>query len=318
MDRSEQFALSLQLVAQACGRSFPFTDVGGYLQQRLTYEGWVEWVAKRYHERGDFEELQVPYAALRVLSPIERPLSLRDGYAFRQHVEAARRNRGLEMIPEFDQFPVFYFSNALAITGPGPVLVQGRQKEKLDFELEVAVVFGQSGQNIPAHKADDYIFGYMLMNDWSARALQMEEMKLNLGPAKGKDFATSLGPWVVTPDELAFYQTDPPPGHVGRTYKIALQAEVNNRPVSYGYLSDMSWTFAEIIERVSYGVLIYPGEVLGSGTVGTGCFLELNGTQRREDPQAPEIWLAPGDEVLLIGQGLGVLRNIIVDADTHA
>lgn len=311
MDASGQFVLSLNVVGRATGRRFPFRDIESYLNERLAWESWVEWVHRRYKERGDFEELQVPYAVVQVLSPVRRPVSLRDGYAFRQHVEAARRNRGLDMIPEFDQFPVFYFSNALAVTGPGPIYVEPRHLEKLDFELEVAIITGKSGRNIPAHRADEYIFGYMLMNDWSARALQMEEMKLNLGPAKGKDFATSLGPWVVTPDELEPYRVSPPPGHVGSAYKLALQAEVNNQPVSYGYLSDMSWTFAEILERVSYGVEIVPGEVVGSGTVGTGCFLEINGTRRREDPNAPETWLQPGDEVVLIGQELGQLHNTI-------
>lgn len=309
-----QFVLSLSAVGRAVGRRFPFTDMESYVQHHLPYEAWVEWVWRRYHQRGDFEELQVPWAAVRALSPVRRPVSLRDGYAFRQHVETARRNRGLDMIPEFDQFPVFYFSNALAVTGPGPIYVEPRHLEKLDYELEVAILIGRSGRNLSAAQADTYIFGYMLMNDWSARSLQMEEMKLNLGPAKGKDFATSLGPWVVTPDELEPYRTAPPPGHIGATYKIALQAELNNTPISYGYLSDMSWTFAEILERVSYGVEILPGEVIGSGTVGTGCLLEINGTRRREDPHAPETWLKPGDEVLLVGQELGFLHNTILEA----
>jgi len=311
LNHTGEFVLSLNAVGRALGRRFPFRDVESYVENRLGWEAWVEWIHRRYHERGDFEELQVPYAVVQVLSPVRRPVSLRDGYAFRQHVEAARRNRGLEMIPEFDQFPVFYFSHALAVTGPGPIYVEKRHLEKLDFELEVAVILGRSGRNIPAHKADEYFFGYLLMNDWSARSLQMEEMKLNLGPAKGKDFATSLGPWVVTPDELEPYRTAPPPGHVGQTYRLALQAELNNQPISYGYLSDMSWTFAEILERVSYGVEVLPGEVIGSGTVGTGCLLEINGTRRREDPTAPEVWLQEGDEVVLIGQELGTLRNTI-------
>ncbi|MEN3040966.1 MAG: fumarylacetoacetate hydrolase family protein [Bacteroidia bacterium] len=311
LHKSGQFVLSLNAVGRITGRRFPFQDIESYIQARLSWESWVEWVFHRYQDRGEFEELQVPYAVVNVLSPVRRPVSLRDGYAFRQHVEAARRNRGLGMIPEFDQFPVFYFSNALAVTGPGPIYVEPRHLEKLDFELEVAIITGKSGRNIPAHKADEYIFGYMLMNDWSARSLQMEEMKLNLGPAKGKDFATSLGPWIVTPDELEPYRTSPPPGHVGNTFKLTLQAEVNNAPVSYGYLSDMSWTFAEILERVSYGVEILPGEVIGSGTVGTGCFLEINGSRRLENPEAPETWLQPGDEVTLIGQELGQLHNVI-------
>ncbi|MCS6790556.1 MAG: fumarylacetoacetate hydrolase family protein [Bacteroidia bacterium] len=314
LSRDEQFVLSLAAAARAEGRIFPFQDAESYIQHRLPYESWVEWVHRRYHEKGDFEEYQIPYAVVKVLSPVRRPVSLRDGYAFRQHVEAARRNRGLEMIPEFDQFPVFYFSNALAITGPGCIYVEPRHLEKLDFELEVAVILGQSGRNIPAHKADNYIFGYMLMNDWSARVLQMEEMKLNLGPAKGKDFATSLGPWLVTPDELEPYRTSPPPGHVGSAYKIALQAELNGSPISYGYLSDMSWTFAEILERVSYGVEVLPGEIIGSGTVGTGCLLEINGTRKRQGPSTPETWLQEGDEVLLVGQELGSLHNRICKA----
>lgn len=137
-----------------------------------------------------------------LLAPIPRPVSMRDGYAFRQHVESARKSRGLPMIPEFDQFPVFYFTNHLAVTGPGPVRVQRLAQERLDFELEVAIVIGRETRNVSAAQADNHIFGYLIMNDWSARALQAEEMKLNLGPAKGKDFATSLGPYLVPREAL--------------------------------------------------------------------------------------------------------------------
>src|SRR6185312_8568969 len=140
---------------------------------------------------------------VRLLAPVPRPTSMRDGYAFRQHVETARRNRGVEMIPEFDQFPVFYFTNADGVVGPGELRVQKKQLERLDFELEAAIVVGARGKNVPASKGDALIFGMTIMNDFSARAMQMEEMKLSLGPAKGKDFATGLGPWLVTMDELA-------------------------------------------------------------------------------------------------------------------
>src|SRR5690606_21273587 len=119
---------------------------------------------------------------------------------------------------------------------------------------------------------------YMIMNDISARTLQMEEMKLNLGPAKGKDFATAIGPWLVTPDELELNKVFAPEGHKGSTYNLHMTCKVNDMQVSQGNLADMDWTFAEIIERVSYGVDVFPGDVIGSGTVGTGCFLELNGT----------------------------------------
>ena len=146
--------------------------------------------------------LTIPLADVRLRAPLPKPPSMRDGYAFRQHVETARRNRGLEMIPEFDQFPVFYFTNHHGVVGPGDVPVRPAHLQKLDYELEAAIVVGRGGKNLTASQADDAIFGMTIMNDWSARALQMEEMKLNLGPAKGKDFATSLGPWLVTLDEL--------------------------------------------------------------------------------------------------------------------
>ncbi|HZI53385.1 MAG TPA: fumarylacetoacetate hydrolase family protein, partial [Chitinophagaceae bacterium] len=137
-----------------------------------------------------------------LLAPVPFPASCRDGYAFRQHVAAARRNRKAEMIPEFDQFPIFYFTNHHSILGPGPVSCMPDHFEKLDFELEAAIVICKHGRNIPAEHADEYIGGLMIMNDLSARKLQMEEMLLNLGPAKGKDFSTVIGPWLVTPDEL--------------------------------------------------------------------------------------------------------------------
>ncbi|MFN7685834.1 MAG: fumarylacetoacetate hydrolase family protein [Oligoflexia bacterium] len=247
-----------------------------------------------------------PLSEVRLLSPIPRPISMRDGYAFRQHVESARRNRGLPMIEEFDQFPVFYFTNHLAVTGPGEVPVQKKAQDKLDFELEVAIVVGKKGRNIPASKADEHIFGYMIMNDWSARTLQMDEMKLSLGPAKGKDFATSLGPWLVTRDELAPASIS---GASGERHNLKMRCYVNGKQVSFGNLKDMTWSFAQILERASYGVELQPGEVIGSGTVGTGCFLELNGSKITDNQ-----WLKPGDKVVLDVEGLGKLENTIVDA----
>jgi fumarylacetoacetate (FAA) hydrolase len=245
-------------------------------------------------------------AQIELLAPIPNPVSMRDGYAFRQHVEAARRNRGVPMIPEFDQFPIFYFTNHLAVTGPGELPVQSKAREKLDFELEVAIVVGKRGRNIPAAQADEHIFGYMVMNDWSARALQTEEMKLNLGPAKGKDFATSLGPYLVTRDELAAHAVD---GASGERHNLRMKAFVNGKQVSDGNVKDMSWTFAQILERASYGVMLQPGEVIGSGTVGTGCFLELNGSKITDNQ-----WLRPGDEVVMEVDALGRLVNRITEA----
>ncbi len=242
-------------------------------------------------------------AELTLLAPIPRPTSMRDGYAFRQHVEAARRNRGVEMIPEFDLFPVFYFTNHQAVTGPGDVLVQDEHLNRLDFELEAAIVIGREGRNIKASEADDYIAGYTVMNDWSARALQMEEMKLSLGPAKGKDFATSIGPWLATRDELAAHRIA---GESGERYDLTMIARVNGTEVSRGNLKDMTWTFAQILERASYGVTLYPGDVIGSGTVGTGCFLELNGSKITDN-----WWLKDGDVVECEIAELGTLRNTV-------
>jgi fumarylacetoacetate (FAA) hydrolase len=260
-----------------------------------------------------FHAGKVPSALLlqessaRIVSPIPRPLSMRDGYAFRQHVETARRNRGLPMIPEFDQFPVFYFTNHLGVTGPGDVAVEKLARDKLDFEREVALVIGRVGRNIAAADADSFIFGYMVMNDWSARALQMEEMKLNLGPAKGKDFATSLGPYLITRDELASRAVH---GPHGERHDLGMRAFVNGKQLSNGNLKDMNWTFAQLVERASYGVTLRPGEVIGSGTVGTGCLLELNGSKITDN-----LWLKPGDEVVMEVDGLGRLVNRVVAAE---
>jgi fumarylacetoacetate (FAA) hydrolase len=188
--------------------------------------------------------------------------------------------------------------------------------EKLDFELEVAVVIARQGRNIPAGSADEYIGGLMIMNDMSARKLQMEEMLLNLGPAKGKDFATSTGPWLVTLDELQSMETPCKEGHIGKSWNLRMQCRVNGVPVSDGNLADMDWTFAEIIERASYGVDLFPGDVIGSGTVGTGCFLELNGTGKLNDPAYTEQWLQEGDRVELEVDGLGILENTMVREDS--
>jgi fumarylacetoacetate (FAA) hydrolase len=188
--------------------------------------------------------------------------------------------------------------------------------EKLDFELEAAIVICKHGRNIHAEEADNHIGGLMIMNDLSARRLQMEEMLLNLGPAKGKDFATAIGPWLVTLDELQSYEIPAKENHTGKNWNLNMKCGVNDIAVSEGNLGDMDWTFAELIERASYGVDLYPGEVIGSGTVGTGCFLELNGTGKLNDPGYTEQWLKAGDVVEMEIDGLGVLSNTIVAEET--
>ena len=251
-----------------------------------------------------------------LLAPVPHPASCRDGYAFRQHVAAARRNRKVDMIAEFDQYPIFYFTNHNAIQGPGEIECMPDHFQKLDFELEVAIVVGTKGRNIKAAEADNYIAGFMIMNDMSARTLQMEEMVLNLGPAKGKDFSTVIGPWLVTPDELEQYKTNPKEGHVGNAYNLEMTCIVNGVEVSKGNMADMDWTFAEILERCAYGADILPGDVIGSGTVGTGCFLELNATGLLNNPDYKPQWLQDGDIVEMKITGLGHLNNTIKKADT--
>ena len=262
-------------------------------------------------------EKGIPLDSVRLLAPVPFPTSCRDAYAFRQHVAAARRNRRVEMIPEYDQYPVFYFTNHLNIKGPGEVPCMPDHFEKLDFELEAAIVICKHGRNIKADEADEYIGGLMIMNDFSARRLQMEEMLLNLGPAKGKDFATTIGPCLVTLDELAEFEIAAKENHTGKAWNLKMICKVNGVQVSEGSLGDMDWTFAEIIERASYGVDLFPGDVIGSGTVGTGCFLELNGTGKLNDDNYAEQWLKEGDVVELEIDGLDVLSNTIVAEESE-
>ncbi|MEZ5358308.1 MAG: fumarylacetoacetate hydrolase family protein [Candidatus Zixiibacteriota bacterium] len=286
-------------------------DVPKHLLELLNKEDGLQRAHSiEQHIKSGIDCKRIEADSVRLLSPIPRPPSCRDAYAFRQHVETARKNRGAEMIPEFDQFPVFYFTNHNAIVGEGDVILEKDHFERLDFELECAIVIGKGGKNISAAKADEHIAGFTIMNDLSARQLQMEEMKLSLGPAKGKDFATVLGPWLVTPDELEQYKIDTPSG---ATYDLVMTAQHNGREISRGNLKDMNWTFAQIIERASYGVELFAGDVIGSGTVGTGCYLELNGTKAREAEAAGQsytsVWLQDGDEISLSITGLGTLTN---------
>jgi fumarylacetoacetate (FAA) hydrolase len=264
----------------------------------------------------DRQKLGIPLDQVEWLAPVPFPGTLRDGYAFRQHVLTSRRNRGLGMTPAFDEFPIFYFGNQRTVRGPGNIFCMQDHLRQLDFELEVAVVICKSGRNIRAEDADDYIGGLMIMNDFSARQLQMEEMQLSLGPAKGKDFATATGPWLVTLDELKEFELPCKKNHMGKTWGLRMTAMVNGKKLSEGRLSDMDWTFAEIIERASYGVDLFPGDIIGSGTVGTGCLLELNGSGKLHAVDFKEQWLGLGDEIKLTVEGLGELSNKIVQEES--
>ncbi|MDW2878447.1 MULTISPECIES: fumarylacetoacetate hydrolase family protein [Bacillaceae] len=239
-----------------------------------------------------------PLEEVTLKAPLPCPKSFRDFYAFEEHVKTARENRGLEMVKEWYELPVFYFSNHLSIKGTGEPITLPAGCSKLDYELEIACIIGKEGQNISAKEADGYIFGYCILNDWSARDIQRKEMKVGLGPAKGKDFATSIGPYIVTKDELESYRMD-------NGYDLDMTAKVNGILLSEGNLKDIYYSFSEMIERASENTTLYPGELIGSGTVGTGCILELGEDVHR--------WLKPGDTVELEITGLGKLFNTISD-----
>jgi len=228
--------------------------------------------------------------------PLPRPLVLRDFYAFEAHVRAAYEVRGRPVPGEWYEFPVFYYSNPNTVFGPEETVPHPAYTAALDYELEVACVMGRGGRDLSPEAASDHIFGYCVLNDWSARDVQQREMRAGLGPAKGKDFATSLGPWIVTPDELVDRSTGRP-----GVFDLAMIGRVNGEERSRGSWADVHYSFGEMIARASQDVHLLPGEVMGSGTVGTGCLLELT---RGEGP-----WLQPGDVVELEIERLGILRN---------
>jgi fumarylacetoacetate (FAA) hydrolase len=215
-------------------------------------------------------------ADVRLLAPVPRPPSVRDFYAFERHVATARARRGLEMTPEWYQIPVFYFSNPAAILGPDDEIQFPAESSAWDYELEAAAIVGRDGA----------IAGFTILNDWSARDLQKMEMAVGLGPAKGKDFATSMGPVLVTPDELG-------------DLRLEMVARVNGEERSRGSLGDMHWSWEDLVTQAARNTRLLPGDVLGSGTVGTGCILE-HGDGR---------WLRSGDTVELEIEGIGVLTN---------
>ena len=233
------------------------------------------------------------------LPPVPDPRTFRDFYAFEQHVRAARQKRGLDMIPEWYKFPVFYFSNTTTLRGHDQAVRKPAGTRELDFELEIAAVIGRQVQDVSGAAAEEAIFGYTVLNDLSARDLQREEMKCQLGPAKGKDFATAAGPWVVTCDELADRQVGP-----GR-YDLTMTARKNGREISRGNMRDLYWDFTQMIARASQDAPLFPGDLIGSGTVGSGCILELG-------PEATSGWLEPGDVIELEIERIGTLRTAIV------
>jgi 2-keto-4-pentenoate hydratase/2-oxohepta-3-ene-1,7-dioic acid hydratase in catechol pathway len=240
-------------------------------------------------------------ADVELLAPVPAPPSVRDFMAFEEHVVTASAAIGLTVDPLWYQQPVFYFTNPAAVRGPRADVAIPPGSAALDFELEVAALVGRAGSDLSPAEAVDHLAGFMLFCDWSARDLQGAEMRLNLGPAKGKDSANSFGPWLVTADEFA-------PLAAGHGYDVPLTASVNGVTYSNGNLADLYWSFGEMLAYASRGTRVVPGDIIGSGTVGTGCILELSRVHGADTYP----YLRPGDQVRLDGGLLGGIETAII------
>jgi 2-keto-4-pentenoate hydratase/2-oxohepta-3-ene-1,7-dioic acid hydratase in catechol pathway len=271
-------------------------------------ESLLRFAVAHNHGAGEPRAVRDPVSMrdVRLLTPTPAPPSVRDFYAFEAHVATARGTRGLDMEPEWYELPVFYFSNPGAVLGPDDAVTAPAGSAELDYELEVAAVMGYPVRDCSAADGLDAIAGFTVMNDWSARDLQRREMRVGLGPSKGKDFATSLGPFLVTPDEL--------PGFADGRPRAAMTASVNGVVWSRGELADIHHAWGDIIAHAARDATLRTGDVLGSGTVGTGCILELAAVHSAE--RYP--WLRPGDVVELEVEGIGALSNRVNARDADA
>jgi fumarylacetoacetate (FAA) hydrolase len=280
----------------------PVTTLDDHLGRGLRVEALADLV-ETFAARGARDEDDAVLAAedLDFGPPILRPPSLRDFYAFEGHVAAMWRRRDAAVPEAWYRLPIFYFSNTSEIRGPDEPVWAPRGSQELDYELEVAALVDTPARDLPEDRAEEAIGGYTIFNDWSARDLQRDETTVRLGPAKGKDFASSIGPWLVTPDELASARRD---GATGPD--LALTAEVNGTETSRGRWSDAQFSFGQMLARASADVRLRPGDLVGSGTVGGGCLLEV-----REDTLGR--YLVPGDVVTLRIERLGELRTPIVE-----
>jgi 2-keto-4-pentenoate hydratase/2-oxohepta-3-ene-1,7-dioic acid hydratase in catechol pathway len=280
----------------------PVTTLDAHLARGLRVDALAD-IVDGYAAAADDDEAIFDAGDLAFGPPVLSPPSLRDFYAFEQHVGTMWRRREMEIPEAWYRLPIFYFSNVSEIRGPGDPVWAPRDSGELDYELEVAALIDTLVRDLDAAHAEEAIGGYLILNDWSARDLQREETTVRLGPAKGKDFASSIGPWLVTPDELDDARRD-------KGYDLAMTASVNGRELSRGSWASAHFSFAEMIERASTDVRLRPGDLLGSGTVGTGCLLEIG-----DDTLGR--YLEPGDTVTLAVERLGELTSPIIERPDH-
>ncbi|MFN2483487.1 MAG: fumarylacetoacetate hydrolase family protein [Candidatus Limnocylindria bacterium] len=284
----------------------PITTLDAFLGDRRGRIESLGALVDAVNERADLLEpsdeggaMALEAADLRFGPPVLEPPSLRDFYVFEEHVGTMWKRRGGEIPEAWFRIPIFYFSNTSEIRGPDEPVWAPPGCEELDYELEVAAVVDTPAADLEADRAEEAIGGYTIFNDWSARDLQREETTVRLGPAKGKDFASSIGPWIVTPDELA-------DARAGRGYDLTMTAGVNGVETSRGTWASARYSFGEMLARASAGVRLRPGDVIGSGTVGTGCLLEVKDATIGR-------FLQPGDAVTLAIERLGELANPVIE-----
>ena len=276
----------------------PVTTLDDHLARGMRVEALAE-IVEGYAAAGEDDEAILPITDLRFGPPILRPPSLRDFYAFERHVKTMWERRGGTVPEAWYRLPIFYFGNVSEIRGPGDPVWLPQGSEELDYELEVGALVDTPAIDLEPDRADEAIGGYLILNDWSARDLQREETTVRLGPAKGKDFATTIGPWLVTPDELA-------DARAGEAHALQMTAYVNGLETSHGAWSSAQFSFGEMLARASADVHLRAGDLIGSGTVGTGCLLEVK-------DEVLKRYLQPGDTVTLAIERLGTLTTPIVE-----
>ncbi|NNN29699.1 fumarylacetoacetate hydrolase family protein [Streptomyces sp. S3(2020)] len=289
---------------QLCGALSPTEDKIHPFPQGTTLLHLVEQSEQDLRQAGAAAlDTATPVALtdVRLLPPLQPP-TIRDFMTFEQHLEGMAQGFGDSVPDEWYAQPAFYFSNPYSVVGAHDDVAVPPGCERFDFELEVAAVIGKAGRDLSPERAREHIVGYTILNDWSARDLQGFEMKVKLGPAKGKDSATTLGPWLVTTDELEAAR-----GRDGRL-DLNVLVKVNDDVIGWDNLCHMAWTFEEMAAYASRGTEVRPGDVLGSGTCGNGCLAEFWGRRGKLDPPP----LVPGDVVTLAVEGLGSISNTVV------